>query len=101
MSPPVYTAIATVIVASIITFGGWLVGRRPNEISGAKEITESALLLVEPQSARIQDLIAAVDGMSVQVDNLSTKIMKLERHVDILSAQIISMGAVPAQLEGH
>ena len=101
MNPIVYTGVATIVVALVSVVGtGWY-ARRPQEISGAKEITESALLLIQPQSERITELIASVERMGRQVDQLTTKIIRLERHVDVLVTQIVDMGAEPAKLEGY
>lgn len=99
MNPIAYTGLVTIIVAVISVVGtGWY-GRRPQNISGAREITESALLLIQPQSERITELVASVDKMSRQVDHLTNKIIRLESHVDVLVRQIVDMGAEPKTLE--
>jgi len=92
-------AIVTAVLSLLTIIGGGLWGFKRNNISGAKEVTESALLLIKPQHDRIAQLICSVDMMSSQVDALTSKIMRLERHVDVLTNQIVSMGATPAPLE--
>lgn len=91
--------IITIIVAAITTVGAGVWGAKRNNISGAKEVTESALLLIKPQSERINELIAAVDDMSTTVSLLQIQIEMLETHVESLSKQIISLGHTPVTWE--
>jgi hypothetical protein len=73
------------VLTSIIT--GLFVVKR-NSISGAKELVEAAILLVEPQTEQMAGLVLAISELKAEVNALSV-------HVDALSAQIISLGAIP------
>jgi len=94
---------AAVIAASVLglltVIAGLIWGRSRESISGAREITESALLLVEPQSERISELIVAVGSLSGQVASLNKKIVQLELHISELSNQLIELGHTPVNAE--
>ena len=73
------------VLTALVT--GLFVVRR-NSISGAKELVEAAILLVEPQTEQMAGLVLAISELNAEVNALSV-------HVDALSAQIISLGAIP------
>jgi hypothetical protein len=99
MIPAIYTAIGTIIVAVLSVGGAGLFSRKRGNISGAKEITESALLLVAPQTSQIKSLITSVNELSASIEQLRCKVSGLERHIDVLTNQLISLGHTPARLE--
>ena len=73
------------VLTAIVT--GLFVVKR-NSISGARELVEAAILLIEPQTEQMEGLFIAVSELKAEVRALSD-------HVDALSAQIISLGAIP------
>ena len=73
------------VLTALVT--GLFVVKR-NSISGAKELVEAAILLVEPQTEQMAGLVLAISELKAEVNALSV-------HVDALSAQIISLGAIP------
>ena len=93
MSIPV--AIVTVVVGLLTVAVGGLWSLKRENISGAKEVTESALLLIQPQSQRITELTEAVNKMVVTVQHLQLQVEILEDHIESLSKQIIELGHTP------
>jgi hypothetical protein len=91
--------IATSLLGLLTVLAGLIWGRSRESISGAREITESALLLVEPQSERISELTLAVSALSGQVASLNMKIVQLELHISELSNQLIELGHTPVNAE--
>lgn len=73
------------VLTALVT--GLFVVKR-NSISGAKELVEAAILLVEPQTEQMAGLVLAISELKAEVNALRV-------HVDALSAQIISLGAIP------
>ena len=73
------------VLTALVT--GLFVVKR-NSIAGAKELVEAAILLVEPQTEQMAGLVLAISELKAEVNALSV-------HVDALSAQIISLGAIP------
>lgn len=92
-------AIVTSVVGLLSVVAGLVWGRSRESISGAREITESALLLVGPQTARISELTAAVGTLASQVSQLNMKIVQLELHITDLSKQLIELGHTPVIAE--
>ena len=88
-------AIVTAIISLVTVIGGGVCGFKRNNISGAKEVTESALLLIKPQNERITALTLAVDQMSESIKSLQFQIVELETHITALSDQIVDLGHVP------
>lgn len=88
-------AIITAFIGLLTVVGGGVWGFRRNNISGAKEVTESALLLIQPQNDRITHLTSAVDEMSASILLLQQQIIDLEHHITALSEQIVDLGHVP------
>jgi hypothetical protein len=86
-------------IAIISALIGGIFGRRRGNISGAKEITDAALLLVTPQTSQIKHLITSVDELSASIEELRRKVGGLERHIGILTNQLISLGHTPARLD--
>tara|TARA_R110002074_G_scaffold267985_2_gene440169 strand:+ start:568 stop:864 length:297 start_codon:yes stop_codon:yes gene_type:complete len=91
--------IASSVLGLLTVIAGLVWGKSRESISGAREITESALLLVEPQSVRILELTAAVEKLAGQVSQLNTKIVQLELHITDLSKQLIELGHTPVIAE--
>ena len=88
-------AIVTAIIALLTSAVGGVWSWKKNNISGAREVTESALMLIQPQSERINELIQAVEKLDGHVHRLQGKIYTLEQHIDLLANQIISLGHTP------
>lgn len=88
-------AVVTAIISLVTVIGGGFWGFRRNNISGAKEVTESALLLIKPQNDRITMLTASVDQMAESIKALQFQIVELETHITALSDQIVDLGHVP------
>jgi hypothetical protein len=87
-----FVAVALVIF-SLATAGIWA-SRRDN-ISGAKEVTDAALLLITPQSDRISALTDVVAEMGESIDVLKSMVAGLGLNVRSLSAQIVALGHTP------
>jgi hypothetical protein len=85
---------AVVLVILTLAFAGIWASRRDN-ISGAKEVTDAALLLITPQSDRISELTAAVVVLNESIDALTHMVVGLEANVKSLSAQVVSLGHTP------
>ena len=88
-------AIVTAVLSLLTIIGGGLWGFKRNNISGAKEVTESALQLIKPQHDRIAQLTTSVDLMAESIKALQVQITDLELHITALSDQIVDLGHVP------
>lgn len=93
MTLPVAIVTAGISLLTIIVGGIW--GFKRNNISGAKEVTESALQLIKPQHDRIAQLTTSVDLMAESIKVLQFQITELELHITSLSDQIVDLGHVP------
>jgi hypothetical protein len=91
-SPAAIVSVALIIL-TLTTAGIW--AARRDRISGAKEVTDAALLLIKPQSERISALTDAVTEMSESIDVLKRLVVGLEQNVKSLSEQIVALGHTP------
>jgi hypothetical protein len=80
--------IVTIALAFVTATTAGIWGLKRNNISGAKEITEAAVMLVTPQLDKIIELNEAIQSLSETVG-----ILKIQ--VASLSEQIISLGHTP------
>jgi hypothetical protein len=80
--------IVTIALAFVTATTAGIWGSKRNNISGAKEITEAAVMLVTPQLDKIIELNEAIELLSETVG-----ILKIQ--VASLSEQIISLGHTP------
>lgn len=80
--------IVTIALAFVTATTAGIWGLKRNNISGAKEITEAAVMLVTPQLDKIIELNEAIELLSETVG-----ILKIQ--VASLSEQIISLGHTP------
>ena len=90
-------ALATIIVALLTLAGGGIWTIKRNSISGAKEVTQSALMLIDPQRERIADLMQSVVELKQEMTVLVAQVEKLQSHVSLLSQQIIDLGHTPVE----
>lgn len=91
-------AIVTAVIGLMTVVGGGMWSFKRSSISGAKEVTESALLLIQPQNDRITILVASVKHLNASVNRLSLQVEHLEDHITSLSEQIVELGEVPRPL---
>jgi hypothetical protein len=90
--------IVTIALAFVTATTAGIWGLKRNNISGAKEITEAAVMLVTPQLDKIIELNEAIQSLSKTVGILKIQVGTLEVYVASLSEQIISLGHTPIEI---